>query len=59
MSLDCYRKDYILPFIDYGEFIDVAIELGKYKVKVQGFFAKQRDENSSIMMKNISLNIVE
>lgn len=50
MSLNCHKKDSVLLFIDYGKFIDIVVKLGKHEIEVWGFFAKQKDENSSIIM---------
>lgn len=59
VGLDGHGKDCVLPFVDGGEFVDVAIELGKCGVEVRGLFAKQGDENGGVVVEGVGLYVVE
>lgn len=45
------KKDYILLFIDYRNFINIVIKLDKYGVETWSFIAKQKDKNDTIVLK--------
>ena len=59
MGLNGHGEDCVLPFVDCKEFVDIAIELGKRGVKVQGLFAKQEDKNGEVTVEGIGPHIVE
>lgn len=48
-----------MPLVDCGELVNIAIELGKGGVEVRGFFAKQGDKDSGIVVEGICPHVVE
>lgn len=48
-----------MPFIDYENFLNIPKELNKSNVKFWSFFAKQKKEDNSIIIKSICLYIIK
>lgn len=59
MSFNGHGKNCVLLFVEGKEFIDSAIEHGKYKVEIWSLFAKQRDSNSGVVIEGVGLYVVE
>lgn len=59
MGLDSHHKDCFLPLVHCGKLVNIAIELGKSRVKGRSFLAKQRNENGGVVVESISPHLVE
>lgn len=47
-----------MPFVDDGEFVDIAIELDKSGVEVRGIFAEQENMNGNVVMEGVGPQVV-
>lgn len=54
-----YYKDCFLPLVHLKELINDIVEFGKSMVKDRGPFAKQKNEDSSVVMGSIGSYLVE
>ncbi len=59
VGLNGHRGDCILPLVDCGELVDVAVELGEGDVEVRGLFAQQGDKDGGVVVEGIRPYVVE
>lgn len=48
-----------MPLVYFEKLINITMELGESRVKVWGFFAKQKNDDSRVIIKSISSHLVE